>query len=203
MMFMKLISRLLLYTLFGMSVSACATAQARSAAAVPLEVPEPPPRAAIEPVSITEKTPPEKASAERPSPSPGVAATRPATPPAPAPATGAPQPAVPAAVGPPQPSVPAAVGPQPPAAAPTASSELRPSGSGERSISPREVREIIDRTSTKLGALNRSKLSAGKRADYDTARRFLSQAQEAATQNNLMLAHYSAEKAETLADGLK
>jgi hypothetical protein len=80
---------------------------------------------------------------------------------------------------------------------------LRSTGAGAQSITAREVGDIIDRTSTKLRALHRAKLSAGKRADYDAARRFLSQAQEAAKDNNLMLAYYSAEKAETLADGLR
>jgi hypothetical protein len=65
------------------------------------------------------------------------------------------------------------------------------------------VKEIIDRTSSKLGALDRRKLSSGQQADYDSARRFLTQAQEAAKANNLLLAQSAAEKAETLADGLR
>lgn len=183
-MVMKLLCRLLVGIICGISASACATAQARSAAAVPLVIPEPPPRAAIEPSS----SPP-----ERPSP-PAVATPRPASPPASAqPPAPSPAPA----------SAPAAVGPQPTAPAPPTSSVLRSGGAGVQSISAREVREIIDRTSTKLGALHRARLSAGKRADFDAARRFLSQAQEAAKDNNLMLAYYSAEKAETLADGLR
>lgn len=182
-MVMKLLCRLLAGIICGISASACATAQARSAAAVPLVIPEPPPRAAIEPSS----SPPERLSP------PAVATPRPASPPASAPPAPAPAPA----------SAPAAVGPQPTAPAPPTSSVLRSGGAGVQSISAREVREIIDRTSTKLGALHRARLSAGKRADFDAARRFLSQAQEAAKDNNLMLAYYSAEKAETLADGLR
>jgi hypothetical protein len=62
---------------------------------------------------------------------------------------------------------------------------------------------MMDRTSKKLAVLDRGKLSAGQQADYDAARRFLSQAQTAVKENNLMLARYSVDKAETLADGLK
>ena len=53
-----------------------------------------------------------------------------------------------------------------------------------------------------LATLER-RLSAGKSADYDSARRFLAQAGDAVKANNLLLAQSSAEKAEALADGLR
>ena len=59
------------------------------------------------------------------------------------------------------------------------------------------------RTKQKLDSIDRRGLNAGKRVDYDSARRFLSQAEAAVNQNNLLLAESSGEKAETLADGLK
>ena len=46
-------------------------------------------------------------------------------------------------------------------------------------------------------------LNAGRRTDYDSARRFLTQAEAAVKDNNLLLAESSVEKAETLADGLR
>ena len=55
----------------------------------------------------------------------------------------------------------------------------------------------------KLDSIDRRRLNAGKRTDYDSARRFLSQAEAAVKENNLLLAESSVEKAETLADGLK
>ena len=55
----------------------------------------------------------------------------------------------------------------------------------------------------KAGPIDRRRLNAGRRADYDSARRFLAQAEDAVKENNLMLAESSVEKAETLADGLK
>jgi hypothetical protein len=65
------------------------------------------------------------------------------------------------------------------------------------------VREVLTRTKQKLDSIDRRRLNAGRRADYDSARRFLAQAEAAVKVNNLMLADSSAEKAETLADGLK
>jgi hypothetical protein len=66
-----------------------------------------------------------------------------------------------------------------------------------------QVRESLRRTKQKLDAIDRRRLNAGKRADYDSARRFLDQAEGAVSGNNLLLAESSVEKAETLADGLK
>jgi len=65
------------------------------------------------------------------------------------------------------------------------------------------VLESITRITRKLDAIDRRRLSAGKSADYDSARRFLGQAGDAVKANNLLLAQSSAEKAEALADGLR
>lgn len=59
------------------------------------------------------------------------------------------------------------------------------------------------RTKQKLDAIDRRRLNAGRRGDYDSARRFLSQAEAAVKDNNLLLAESSVEKAETLANALK
>jgi hypothetical protein len=65
------------------------------------------------------------------------------------------------------------------------------------------VRDRLARARQKLDSIDRNRLNAGKRTDYDSARRFLSQAEEAVKENNLLLAESSVDKADTLADGLK
>lgn len=174
----------------------CATNPGRSAAAVPLEIPEPPPKPAILPVPAPDAPPARPAApvpAERP---PAAAPARPTPAPPSQPATTS---ATPAAA--PATNGPAVATPEPSAASPAA--ELRPAGSAARALSPTQVRESLDRTNQKLDAIDRRKLNAGKRADYDSARRFLAQADTAVKGNNLMLALSSVEKAEALANGLR
>jgi hypothetical protein len=81
--------------------------------------------------------------------------------------------------------------------------ELRPAASAGRTPTAAQVMESLNRTKQKLNAINPRQLNTGKRADYDSARRFLAQAEAAVKENNLMLAQSSAAKAETLADGLR
>jgi len=136
---------------------ACASNPARASVAVPLEIPEPPPRVQMAPMPAVDTPLP-----ERP---------------------------VPAVVPPARPA------PPPP--------ELRPAGSVGRTPSAAQVRESLGRTKQKLDLMDRRRLNAGRQADYDSARRFLAQAESAVAANNLLLAQSSAEKAETLANGLK
>ena len=81
--------------------------------------------------------------------------------------------------------------------------DLLPAGPPGRTPTAGQVRDALNRTKQKLDAIDRRRLNSGKRADYDSARRFLAQAEAAVKVNNLMLADSSAGKAETLADGLK
>lgn len=81
--------------------------------------------------------------------------------------------------------------------------ELRPAEAGAQVVSATQVRGVVARVTAKLDTFKRSQLSTGKQADYDAARGFLVQADAALRANNLMLAQHSAEKAETLANGLK
>jgi hypothetical protein len=174
----------------------CATNAGRSAAAVPLEIPEPPPKPAILPVPAPD-APPARPAAPVPAERPPAAAPARTTPPSPSqPATAS---AAPAAT--PATNGPAVATPEPSASSPAA--ELRPAGSAARALSPIQVRESLDRAKQKLDAIDRRKLNAGKRADYDSARRFLAQADTAVKGNNLMLAQSSVEKAEALANGLR
>lgn len=170
-------------------MGACASNPARSSVKVPLEIPEPPPRVAMDPVPavIVETAPPP----ERP---PATPASRPpSTPPAASTAGATPPPAT---------QVPAVV-PTPEPVRPTPPPELRPAGPAGRTPTAAQVRERVARTKQKLDQIDRGRLNAGKRTDYDSARRFLSQAQAAVDQNNLLLAESSVDKAETLADGLR
>lgn len=173
----------------GFALSACASNPARSAAKVPLEIPEPPPRVAMDPVpAVIAEVPP---APERPAATP---ASRPPAAPASPPAAAA----APPAAQPP-------VAPVAPVEAPrtTPPPELRPAGAAGRTPTAAQVRDQLARTRAKLNAIDRSRLNAGKRTDYDSASRFLLQAEAAVNDNNLLLAESSVEKAETLADGLK
>lgn len=168
-------------------LAACASNPGRSSVTVPLEIPEPPPRVAMDPVpAVAEAAPPE------------------------APETTVPP--TPAAAAPPSPRVPAASAPPPPVNAPVAQTpepartpppELRAGGPVGKTLTAAQVRERLVRTKQKLDSIDRRRLSTGKKTDYDSARRFLDQANEAVKLNNLLLAESSVDKAETLADGLK
>jgi hypothetical protein len=167
---------------------ACASNPTRSSAAVPLETPEPPPKPALAPIPAPEPPP------ERPVSAPP--AVRPATPPTPA--ANAPSNTTPtASTGTPVGPLPVPETPTPPAA------ELKPAGAAANALTAVQVREAYDRTKRKIDTIDRRRLNVGKRADYDSARRFLEQADTAAKANNLMLAQSSVEKAEALADGLR
>jgi hypothetical protein len=171
---------------------ACASSPARSAVKVPLEIPEPPPRVAMDPVpAVFDETPP--AVVEKPA--------APAKPPASTSGNSSPAPAAGGAYGAAPPPPTAAV--EPPRATPPP--ELRPAGGrgNGRTPSAPQVRERLVSTKKKLDSIDRRRLNAGKRVDYDSARRFLTQAEAAVKENNLLLAESSVEKAETLADGLR
>ena len=167
---------------------ACASNPARSSVTVPLEIPEPPPRVAMDPVPADVELPPPP-NVEHP---PLVPVAKPAPKPAPSnPVASAPVPA---------PPPPVVAGPEP---ARTPPPDLLPAGPAGQTPTAAQVRDRIGRTKQKLDQIDARRLNAGRRADFDSARRFLSQAETAVNDNNLMLAESSAEKAETLADGLR
>jgi hypothetical protein len=167
----------------------CASNPTRSTGVVALEIPEPPPKPDILPVPAPEAPPerPVAAPVERP-------ATVPAARPSPPAQTNAGTQSAPQAPAGPVPA---------PEAPPTPAPELRPAGTAAKSLTGAQVRESLDRTKQKLDAIDRRRLNAGKRADYDSARRFLAQADTAVRANNLLLAQSSVEKAEALANGLR
>jgi hypothetical protein len=182
-----LVKSSLIVLVLAAGCAACASNPAKSAMAVPLDIPEPPPRVAPDPVPAVAEAPP-----------PEVPETAPPA----APAAAPPPPRVPAAsrpdssATPPVAQTPEPIKPNPPP-------ELRPAGPAGRALAAPQVRERIVRTKQKLDSIDRRRLSAGKRADYDSAQRFLRQANDAVGANNLLMAESAVEKAETLADGLK
>ena len=170
-------------------VAACASNPARSSSNVPLEIPEPPPRVAMDPVPAVVDRRPQRRPSIRPDPRHRDRGAR-SSPRAPATST-PPPPAQPARSH----SARAATHDPPP--------ELRAGGPAGRTPTVAQVRERLVRTKQKLDSIDRRRLNAGKRADYDSARRFLAQAEDAVKVNNLLLAESSVDKAETLADGLR
>jgi len=175
----------------GVLAASCASNPARSAMTVPLEIPEPPPRVAMDPVpAVVVGTPvlperPVAAPVSRPAGTPPPVSTAAATPPA----------------TPPAPQTPVVVPTEPPRTTPPP--ELRAAGTGGRTPTAAQVRDRLVRTRQKLDAIDRRRLNAGQLTDYDSARRFLAQTEAAVKENNLLLAESSVEKAETLADGLR
>jgi outer membrane biosynthesis protein TonB len=171
-----------------MSVSGCARVHAKAATPPPaLDVP-PPPARTVEPLETKAPPapPPEESPrpAGRPSPpssTPPVAA-RPAAP-APAPASEPPKPPE----EPPKPAPPTTLQTTPAAA----------EGEVERGI-----RATLARATTDLGRIDYRRLNVNARTQYDTAKRFIQQADAAIQMKNLMFAKNLADKAAALATQL-
>lgn len=66
----------------------------------------------------------------------------------------------------------------------------------------RKVRETLGRANENLNKSNYNNLSAGAKSQYDTARRFIAQSEDALKARNLTFARYVADKAETLSASL-
>jgi hypothetical protein len=167
--------------LVALASGGCATARAKTPVApTPLDVPAPPPRIIVPPDPelpppppvITEVTPKPPAAARRP------AAQRPET------KTETPKPVDPPAVA----TAPTATLQQ---ALPTTASEVR-----------RQVRELLARAREDLKRVNLATLSADAKSQYDTAQRFVAQADQALNEGNLVFAAKVAEKAAALAASL-
>jgi hypothetical protein len=67
----------------------------------------------------------------------------------------------------------------------------------------RRVRDLMTRASRDLGLVDARRLSPGEKAQYDSARRFVAQAEEALKARNLVFAEQLADKAAELAAGLR
>lgn len=151
----------------------------------PLEVPVVPPRV----VAALPEEPEEEVAPADPRPRRQTRPVRPRPRPAPAEASKEPAPA---------PAEPPAEAPRPAEPA----TVLRTPETADDSEAARRVREALGRANGQLGRVNAGALGKDARAQYDTARRFIDQAEGALRARNYMFASYLADKAETLARGL-
>ena len=164
------------------------------------------------------KVVPDPPALEVPMPPPrNVVATEPEEPPAPvatpedppAPATPArPRPAPTNAQRPDQrPETPRAETPQPEPSRPTdetraPSNPLQTTPAVRQAQVERSILDTLSRASTNLNTVDYRALNADARTQYDQAKRFISQAQDALREKNLVFAANLAEKANTLAGQL-
>jgi hypothetical protein len=151
-------------------------ARANTLPSPPLNVPDPPPRIVL------------PLEAEAPPPQPG-----PPDEPRRAPAPARPRPAAPA-------DTPRAAE-EPPRSAPTAppATTLQTTPAAEQGEVERAIRATMTRASADLNKIDYRALNADARTQYDTAKRFVQQAEDAIRMKNLPFAKNLADKAATLA----
>lgn len=170
----------------GMTAGACAHGQARTLAELPpLDMPSPPPRVVemteppLEPVTLPE----EPVQTLRPRPTPPTRADNPR-------ATEPPKPV-------PTPAEPPRTTEDTPRPAPPTTLQTTPTqreGEVER-----RVRALIAQATSDLNRVNYQALNADARNQYDMAKRFASQAEDAIRTRNLVFASNLADKAAALA----
>jgi hypothetical protein len=164
--------------------SGCAKARAHTEPAIPVLTPPPPPPRVVE-IYVDEPVP-----TIEPSPVDTALATPPSRPPA-RPASSRP--------APPQPE-PARTEPERPASAPPALT-LKPAP-GATTKTETSIRELMGRAQRDLQRVNYAALDADGRAQFETARRFMQQAEDALKGGNLAFAGKLADKAATMASVL-
>jgi len=176
----------------ALAAGGCATARAKTQAEpASLEVPAPPPRVIVPPE-------PEPEATSTPTPDPEPTQQKPARRPAPprseakpnaAREVKPPEPAPPPVVETVRPIVPARPGLE--QALPAAQPEVE-----------RQVREQLGQARADLNRINYEKLNPDGRSQYDTAKRFIDQAEQALKEKNFVFAAKVAEKAAGLAASL-
>lgn len=166
----------LLLFMIAVAGSGCMRARANTLPSPPLNVPDPPPRIVL------------PLEAEAPPPQPG-----PPDEPRRAPAPARPRPAAPA-------DTPRAAE-EPPRSAPTAppATTLQTTPAAEQGEVERAIRATMTRASADLNKIDYRALNADARTQYDTAKRFVQQAEDAIRMKNLPFAKNLADKAATLA----
>jgi outer membrane biosynthesis protein TonB len=174
--------------LLMLAASGCARAHAKAIPDIPdapLDVPAAPPRD-VAPVDVEPPAPPEPApEPPRVAPPPRP---RPAPPREPPKAEPKPEPAA----EPPKPEEPARTSPTLQTAPTTAETELE-----------RTVRATITRASSELNRIDYRALNADARTQYDTAKRFIRQAEDAVRAKNMLFAKNLADKAATISAQLR
>jgi len=174
----------LLLIVIAVAAPGCTRARANILpSAPPLDVPAPPPRVVL-PVEIEAEAPP-------PQPDPRSDEARPA------PAPVRPRPAVPdtprVAEEPPRPA------PAPTATTTPPTTTLQTTTAAEQGQVERAIRATMARASSDLNRIDYRALDADARVQYDTAKRFVEQADDAIRMKNLPFAKNLADKAATLA----
>jgi outer membrane biosynthesis protein TonB len=183
----RLAAALISVALLALLMSGCTHAQAKSTPdAPPLQMPAPPPREII----------PVETAVEEPVPPPPVdePAPRPAARPRPTPPRAEPPKPEPPPVEPAKPVV-----EEPPKAPSPAGTTLQTTPTGEEVEMERSIRATLSRASADLGHVDYRVLNTDARSQYDTARRFVQQAEEAIRAKNLVFAKNLADKAAALA----
>ena len=187
------ISILPILALAAMGASACSVAQAKGPATRPaLEVPQPPPRVvepvtaeappALEPVA---DLPPPPTNSPRPRSQPSrETASRDAPKPDPKPET-----------------PPATDTAPPPAPVTNPAPQIRTPA--DNSETAKQVRDILDRANKGLSTVDYRVLTPQRKESYDTAKRFILQAEDAIKASNLVYARFLADKADILAKELQ
>lgn len=194
------VTRAIVAVLFGtltLAGGGCARRPPRTAPPppAPLEVPVVPPRV-LAPVAVDEPEEPQVAD------EPTTTTPRRTTRPRPRPET-SPRPEQPShdptkLEGPPEPP------PSPPAEQkpPEPKTVLQTPQTASDADADRRVREVLGRARRELGQVNAATLGSDARTQFETARRFIDQAEDALKARNYMFARYLADKAEALARGL-
>lgn len=160
---------------------ACAKARANTEPVLMPELLPPPP-----PPRIVETFPVDPLPTIEPSPVESALSVPPEPPPAPAPAKPEPPKTEPALVVPERP-------------APGAPSLTLKPGPGVHAQTEASIRALLDRAARDLQRVNYAALNADGRTQFDTARRFMQQAEEALKGANLAFAGKLADKAATMA----
>lgn len=186
----ELIRAAVLTAWLGVCLSACATAGAKPATDTPpLNIP-PPPTRVIESADTEPAMPamlPDEPSRRAPAP---PLRRPPAAPPRPEPKE-APK-TEPAATPPPEAPKPAAELPKPPTALQTTSADAE--GKEDQ-----QIRALLAKAAGDLNQIDYQRLNSDGRTQYDTAKRFVTQAEKALTAKNLVFARTVADKAAALA----
>lgn len=84
----------------------------------------------------------------------------------------------------------------------TAGPLLRTPQTADEAEAEKRTRDVLGRATGLLGRVNPGALAQPVRQQYDAAKRFVQQAEQALFERNYVLASYLADKAETLAKGL-
>jgi hypothetical protein len=174
-----------------LALSGCATTHANAAPDTPaLDMPPPPVRV----IEAADTEPPQPATLPD-EPSRRAVPPPPRRTPTPAPR---PEPKEPPKTEPPAPTPPSEP-PKPPAEAAKAPTTLQTTSADAEGKEDQQIRALLAKASSDLKRIDYRRLDAGGRTQYDTAKGFVKQAENALRVKNLVMAHTVADKAAAIA----